>query len=226
MPNEQLSEHVWRVGGGDLTSAQDAAAYLVGGGNQFLLLDSGTGLGGDRLTQNLAEVCADLWRIKTLLLTHAHADHIGGVPAVLRACRCRIAAHEGDLVAIESGDPSYTAASWYHMELQPLTVDIPLEGEGGELQVGEVTVQWLHTPGHTPGSIVGYLDEPDGTRVLLGQDLHGPFHADFQSDQAAWRRSMDAVLALEADVLGEGHYGVYRGPDTVRGFIEDLLEQL
>ena len=225
MPTEQLTEHVWRVAGGDLTFSQDAAAYLVGGGDHFLLVDAGTGRGSDRLMRNIGEHCADPARIETLLLTHAHADHIGGVPAVLRACSCRIAAHEGDRAAIESGDPSYTAATWYHMDLQPVLVDVELTGERGEMAVGALTVNWLHTPGHTPGSIVAVLDEPDGTRVLLGQDLHGPFHPDFRSDQGAWRRSMDAVLALQADVLGEGHYGVYRGKAAVRGFIEDLLDR-
>ncbi len=226
MPNERLSEHIWRVGGGDITSGRDAAAYLVGGGNRFMLVDCGTGFGSDLLERNIGEICPDLKKIRILLLTHAHADHIGGVPEVQRASGCRLAAHEGDRAAIENGDPDYSAASWYQMELQPMAVDITLAGEGGELPVGEVTVQWLHTPGHTPGSIVAVVDEPDGTRVLLGQDLHGPFHEDFQSDQTAWRRSMAAVIGLQADVLGEGHYGVFRGRDTVRAFIEDLLERL
>jgi len=226
MPTEKLSEHVWRVAGGDLTHSQDAAAYLVGDGDHFALVDAGTGRGCDRLLSNLAEICGDPGTVRTLLLTHAHADHIGGVPAVVEACGCRTVVHEGDRAAIESGDPSYTAATWYRMDLLPMPVGVALSGQGGEIAVGGLTLQWLHTPGHTPGSIVAVLDEPDGTRVLLGQDLHGPFHPDFRSDRAAWRRSMDAVLALEADVLGEGHYGVYRGKAAVRGFIEDLLAQL
>ena len=226
MPTERLSEYVWRVAGGDLTHPQDAAAYLVGGGDHFLLVDAGTGRGGDRLVSNLGEICPDIAWIETLLLTHAHADHIGGVPGVRRACGCEITAHEGDRAAIESGDPTYTAATWYHMDLQPVPVEDELVGDGGTIAVGSLSVRWLHTPGHTPGSIVAVLDEPDGTRVLLGQDLHGPFHPDFRSDRVAWRRSIDAVLALEADVLGEGHYGVYRGKTAVRGFIEDLLVKL
>jgi len=226
MPTEQLSEHVWRVAGGDLTFPQDAAAYLVGDGAHFLLVDAGTGRGGERLLANLGEVCEELSRIETLLVTHAHADHVGGVPDVVRACGCAVVAHEGDREPLERGDPSFTAATWYHMDLEPVAVGEVLRGDRGVMEVGSLSLQWLHTPGHTPGSIVAVLDEPAGTRVLLGQDLHGPFHADFLSDRAAWRRSMDTVLALQADVLGEGHYGVFRGRDEVRGFIEDLLDRL
>ncbi len=223
---ETLSEHVWRVGGGDLSFPQDAAAYLVGDGERFCLVDCGTGRGGEALLRNVAGICPEPAGIETLLLTHAHADHVGGAAAVVAATGCRVAIHRGDRAYLERGDPRFTAASWYHMQLAPVAADTVLSGSHGTLPVGALTLQWLHTPGHTPGSIVAVLDEADGTRVLLGQDLHGPFHDDFRSDRAAWRRSMAAVQALDADVLGEGHYGVFVGRAAVREFIADLLHRI
>ena len=66
------------------------------------------------------------------------------------------------------------------------------------------------------------LDGPAG-RVLFGQDVHGPFHSQFGSELAAWRRSMARLLALDADILCEGHFGVFRGRDAVRRFFEGQL---
>jgi glyoxylase-like metal-dependent hydrolase (beta-lactamase superfamily II) len=57
--------------------------------------------------------------------------------------------------------------------------------------------------------------------VLFGQDLHGPFSDDFLSNLADYRRSMDRLLALEADILCEGHYGIFQPKERVRRFIEE-----
>jgi hypothetical protein len=69
---------------------------------------------------------------------------------------------------------------------------------------------------------VAWIDSKEG-RVLFGQDIHGPFDPSFGSDVAAFRVSMQEVVALEADILCEGHYGVYRGRDEVRRFIHEHL---
>jgi hypothetical protein len=70
-----------------------------------------------------------------------------------------------------------------------------------------------------------YFSDGD-RRVLFGQDLHGPFKSAWGSDIKQWQTSMKLVLALEADILCEGHYGVYRGRSAVRQFIFGLLEQI
>jgi hypothetical protein len=59
--------------------------------------------------------------------------------------------------------------------------------------------------------------------VLFGQDVHGPFSADFGSDIPAWRRSMARLLELEAEVLAEGHYGVFKPASEVESFIRRQL---
>ena len=82
----------------------------------------------------------------------------------------------------------------------------------------------IATPGHTPGSVAAYLDFA-GTRVLFGQDIHGPFHPDFGSDIGAWRASMAKLLELDADILCEGHFGIYSPSDAVRAYILGYLDR-
>jgi hypothetical protein len=65
----------------------------------------------------------------------------------------------------------------------------------------------------------------DGKRVLFGQDIHGPFEESFGSDLAAWRKSMDILLGLKADILCEGHFGIIKPEQEVEGFIKGYLQQ-
>ena len=86
-------------------------------------------------------------RSLTLVLlanTHGHADHTAGNAAVLAATGARHAAHPADLPG----------------------VDLPL-GEGSLLSVGKLKVAVLHTPGHTPGSLVFHV----GDALLTGDTL-------------------------------------------------------
>jgi hypothetical protein len=61
--------------------------------------------------------------------------------------------------------------------------------------------------------------------VLFGQDIHGPFLPEFGADLSAWRHSMETLLSLEADILCEGHFGVYRMKARVKEYIEGYLDQ-
>jgi len=100
-----------------------------------------------------------------------------------------------------------------------LSIDVELTGESGS--IGDL--RWIHIPGHTPGSIAMYWDGPDG-RILFGQDVHGPFSLEFGSDIEKWAQSMLLMLSLEADILAEGHYGVFKGREKVKGFIRSQLK--
>jgi len=101
-------------------------------------------------------------------------------------------------------------------------------GEGPwPLMVGDNELVIIHTPGHTPGSLCAYMDvvdEGERKRVLFAQDAHGPFDPDWGSDREQWRASIERLMELEADVLCEGHYGIYRSKGSVRGYLAGLLE--
>ena len=108
-----------------------------------------------------------------------------------------------------------TAAWCFGIFLRPFPIDIKLHGEQGQLSFGANKVDWIHIPGHTPGSIAVYLDVGD-KRVLFGQDISAPLLEDFKCDPIAWRNSMDKILSLHADILCDGHAGVFRPKNRVK----------
>ena len=218
---ERVCDGVYRVGGGDLTQPGDCLIYAVDLGD-LVLVDCGVGPGWSGIQRHMRAAGLDPSELNTLVLTHAHVDHIGSVRAVKADTGCRVVAHDLDAAAIESGDAALTAANWYGVTLPEVSVDRRISGDGETLEFAQGSVELIHTPGHTPGSMVA-LVEIEGLRVLFGQDIHGPFDPAFRSDVAAWRRSMEVLIALRADVLCEGHYGVYEGQSAVKNFIESQL---
>ena len=216
---------IFCVGGPELSHPQDALAYLVMGQESSALIDAGSGKGSIAIWENISSLGQEPQQLTYLVLTHAHVDHIGGAAFIKEKTGCRIVAHQGDQEATESGDPSMTAASWYGVNLPRLEVDVVLKEHIEALPLGpSERLFCLHTPGHTPGSISPYLDR-QGKRVLFGQDIHGPFSKAFGSNLSDWNHSMMELLALKADILCEGHFGIYRTRPKVQAYIEQYIRQ-
>ena len=59
---------------------------------------------------------------------------------------------------------------------------------------------------------------------LFGQDVRGPIYPDLKSNVEDYQWSLRLVLDLDADILCEGHYGIFREREKVREFIEQFLD--
>jgi glyoxylase-like metal-dependent hydrolase (beta-lactamase superfamily II) len=222
--SEEIISGVYLIGGSGITSADDAAIYLIDFSGELVLIDAGAGRSSSQIIRNVEMLCFNPASISSLILTHCHIDHIGSAPFFKKQYGTKLMIHELDAGAIEKGDSRKTAANWYGTTFPPTAVDVKLKGEKEILKFGDEALHCLHTPGHTPGSISLYLDRA-GKRVLFGQDIHGPFHKDFDSDIGEWKKSMQKLLALDADILCEGHFGIYQPKERVRSYIERYLEE-
>lgn len=99
-----------------------------------------------------------------------------------------------------------------------------LRGELQDIAVGDLTLRCLLTPGPYPGGISPHVDI-EGTRVLFGQDMHGPFDPARGSDMKKWKISMLSLPDLKADILCEGYYGIYQPAGEVKRYIETYLRR-
>lgn len=106
--------------------------------------------------------------IRWVLNTHCHVDH-AMADKKFRDLGAEIAVHEADAAAIEKG----TRVTAYYLaegvtRFPRCTVDRRLS-DGEELQLGNKTLEVIHTPGHTPGSAC-FLLRVDGKNVLFSGD--------------------------------------------------------
>jgi len=221
---EEIVNGVYLIGGPNVTQADDAAVYLIDFAGDLVLIDSGAGGSASQLVRNIEMLGLNPASLSHLILTHCHIDHIGSAPFFRDQYGTKIIIHELDAKALETGDTIKTAANWYGTTFPPTKIDQALKGAHEILNFGEEELHCLHTPGHTPGSISVYLDRA-GQRILFGQDIHGPFNKAFDSDITKWKKSMQTLLALNADILCEGHFGIFQPKNKVRDYIERYLDE-
>ncbi len=218
----QITPHVFQVGGSDISAPPDAAVYLIKSGNTAALVDGGTGEGHNEILMNIRECGVEPSSIACLFITHCHYDHTGGVAALKEATGCTLVAHQLDAIYLETGDSDVTAASWYGSFMKPFPVDIKVHEKERSFTLGDLTINMYHIPGHSPGSAAFTL-RSNGNLVLFGQDVHGPLNDMLKSNREHYEKSLEFMISLEADILCEGHFGVYQGKERVERFIQSFL---
>lgn len=222
MRSKKVIEKIYQVGGATLSDSRDCAVYLLDLG-ELVLIDSGLGMGFDRMTRNIESIGFDPGRISTVIATHCHVDHVGGAALFQERFGSRLAMHAEDAKIVGRADQRLTAAFCFNIDFQPLRVDLTIQGEEESLVFGEHKVVCLHTPGHTPGSLSAYLDM-DGLRILFAQDIGAPLLKEFNCDPAVWMKSVEKLLALDADILCDGHSGAYGPKNVVEQYLQYCID--
>lgn len=216
---KKIWERVYQIGGPEISHPQDCLVFLVDvGSGESVLVDCGSGKSFGTLLDNMEMMGFSPEKIRTLILTHCHIDHIGAASQFKKKVNAKIIAHEKDADAIQGKNDLKTAASWYGVNYSPVAIDHIITQEEETLTFGDVSFNCIHTPGHTPGSI-SVLCEIESKRILFGQDIHGPFEEIFESDMEDWKRSMEKLLSLRPDIMCEGHFGIYQPEEEIRRYI-------
>lgn len=133
----------------------DSNIYLLTG-EQNILIDAGTGLSSQEVTRSIKKVLGEDGKLDTILLTHCHFDHIGGVPYLVSAFGCKVYAGYADATAIRNGDYNYTLSHDFGVDIPPIPVEDLHEGD--IIDSSESRLRVIETPGHTMGG-VSFYDE-------------------------------------------------------------------
>jgi glyoxylase-like metal-dependent hydrolase (beta-lactamase superfamily II) len=200
-------------------------------GDEIVLIDTGYLPYFPRTEELLAGVGIRLDRVRRIVCTHSHCDHIGGNAKIQAATECRIAMHPIQKRIIDDRDDWATWARYYEHEAEFFRVNETIR-EGDELALGLLRFQVLHVPGHAPGMLALY--EPR-LKILLPSDAVwdgdvGVLNTHVEGTIAPWLAldSVRRLAALDVKTIYPGH-----GPaitDPARAFeraiqkVERLIE--
>ena len=106
-------------------------------------------------------------RLEKILLTHGHIDHAGGARALADELQLPIEGPQRE-EAFWLDKLAEQGRQWGFPGAQTVTPDRWLE-EGDQVSFGEVTLEVLHCPGHTPGHIVFF--SPEARLAVVGDVL-------------------------------------------------------
>jgi glyoxylase-like metal-dependent hydrolase (beta-lactamase superfamily II) len=192
-------------------------AFLLHDGDGLTLVDTGYGPDdAERIVSRIEAIGRTVSELKSVVLTHAHGDHVGGLARLREIADFAVISHVDEAAAIEnrSGAP----------------VDDVVR-DGGRIE-GLPGVTVVHMPGHTPGSI-GLYDARSKSFLAGDAILSAGEHAVVSppylcADPAAARASVERLIASGLDIQtllvahGDDIYGdapralkrIFDGPRT------------
>ncbi|MBM4141262.1 MAG: MBL fold metallo-hydrolase [Nitrospira sp.] len=164
---------------------------------------------GDEPDRILELINENNFKVKYILCTHAHLDHVGAVPDIKKETGAKIVIHRDEYEIYKRA--SEQAAIWGY-ELDPLPEPEIFISDGDKLEIGNLKLEVLHTPGHSPGGICLY-----GEGILITGDTlfaGSVGRTDFYGgDIEKLKRSFKRLMSLSNKVkILPGH-----GPESTIG---------
>jgi glyoxylase-like metal-dependent hydrolase (beta-lactamase superfamily II) len=212
------------------TGLMAGRVYLIEGEEGLTIVDAGLALAPAKIVRQLEEMGYKAGDVKRILVTHAHPDHVGGLPELKRLTGAQVVASEIEKPVVEGGEPMVRPNREDLSGISRLMAPAPAKVTGTPVDqtvtdedtipnvLGGLVV--LATPGHSPGHISFWSPE---RRILFGGDvLFNIFGlrlppAVVTVDMEEDKRSVARLTELDAQVACFGH-----GPALVQGTSEAL----
>jgi len=233
----KVAEGIYFIAGQD-EFIPDSHVYVVGepGSDDITLIDAGLmGKAGYKL-ERLESLGFEPKKIKRIIMTHCHLDHIGCLPELMEELDSpELWVHESEAQALERGDERVVygmemfkgmCQAQYGLRDGVFSFEVQRKlKDGEELVLSGATWKVLHIPGHSPGSIALY----DVRRKILipGDTLYADYAIGrfdlFGASGPQLKDSLMRLASLEIEVLLPGHNRILKS--VPRGYANQVASQ-
>ena len=162
---------------------------------------------GDEVDSILEVIARHNLKVRAILNTHAHIDHVGGLKKMREATGAPVLMHQADLSLYKALEMQ---AQWIHWATPDLTEVDEFLSEGKSIKWGDYELRVIHTPGHTEGSVCLYLP----------RDTHSDF---FGATPRGAVSNHPPGLLFAGDTLFEGSIG---RTDLWGGSMREIMRSL
>jgi glyoxylase-like metal-dependent hydrolase (beta-lactamase superfamily II) len=227
---ERLAEGLWVLGNSFFN------LYLVRGKTASALVETGISATADEAIGQLESLGINP---DYLIVTHPHGDHINGLPAlrqrypeasvVIGAGAREFLSHPKTAAALVAEDrfmSEFLKSQGYRpgrspIERPPSVDGARVAGDNETLDLGGVTLRFLHVGGHAIGNILVHVP---GLSALMVSDSLGfripsiGFFPIFFTGYGDYMATIDRLEALEPRILCLAHQGPLMGQDARKAF--------
>jgi len=172
----RMAPGVWYVSGNDWV-----ACYLIDTGDGLILIDTAVHESCYLMLENIRSLGFNPRNIKKILLSHAHIDHIGAARTMKELTGARLYLGKRDLYFLHErpdligGDPEkYTCGVFEPDELYE---------DGKPIVQGNIRIDTVSTPGHTPGCTSFFFTVKDKDGKDLRCAMHGGVGLNTMTDE-------------------------------------------
>jgi hydroxyacylglutathione hydrolase len=198
----------------------NVSCFLIHREGEALLVDCGNSGSEGKILQGMENLGLEPQMLRLLILTHVHFDHAGSAGRLRSLTGCRLMVHRSEVERLREGiTPIPGGTRWKAKVLtavgrsfRPKIMRFP--GTESDIQVEDTfdlgsfhfPGRVIHTPGHTPGSMVILMD---GGELLAGDTFMGlpgklhfpPFAEDIHSQLNSW----DRIRSLPVTTIYPAH---------------------
>lgn len=121
---------------------------------------------GDEVANITAALARHQLKVKAIVITHAHIDHVAGAHKLRALTGAPVYMNERDRELLNRLDMQ---AAWLGMDTPPRTEVDNAAADGAILQLGPAEFQIMETPGHTQGSLCLWI--PQENKLIAGDTL-------------------------------------------------------
>ena len=239
----RLTKKVELVGSGRtgfrMTDLYDCHVDLLDGGDELALVDCGAGMGVERMLAKVRESGRDPSKITRILVTHAHADHVGGASELREKTGAKLCLSSVEADYLERGDEDAIGLSWarpkgfYPSEyrLNPCKVDVRIE-DGMEFDVGNLHVRAILVPGHSEGCVCFFVTGGERRMLFAGDTVFCGGRIMLLncvgSSLADYRENLKKLSGLSVEALFPGHlrFALEGGQEDIDAAVKALERSL